>query len=98
MQPSTRWFQIGLSAWALGAEASAVVALRTLKLMQGGIAAEAESRRMIEEKLKAAFELQTKAITGGLQGAPHTIVDRTLKHYRRKVRANRRRLSRRKRR
>ena len=97
MRRPANWYQIGLNAWDLGVEASAVVALRALKLMEGGIAAEAESRRMIEEKFRAAVELQTKLVAGALQTTPHAAVDRTLKHYRRKVRANRRRLSRRKR-
>lgn len=87
------WFGIGLDAWRLGLEASAVIGLRTLKLAQGGAEAQAEAQRMVAEKLQAALALQTLAATGGLGATPASASARTLAHYRRKVRANRRRLS-----
>jgi cell division GTPase FtsZ len=86
------WLKLGLDIWSLGIESSTVIGLRTLKLAAGGAAADAESRRMVEEKLKAGLEWQAMAITGGLGGAPHRVAAKTLAHYRRKVRANRRRL------
>jgi hypothetical protein len=78
----------------LGAEAATVVGLRTLKIASGGAAAEREARRMISEKVEAAQALQMMALTGALGVTAPGAVDKTLKHYRRKVRANRRRLSR----
>ena len=86
------WLKLGFDAWSLGLEASSVIGLRTLKLAAGGATAEIESRRMIEEKVKAGLEWQTKALTGGLGVTPHRAAAKTLTHYRRKVRANRRRL------
>jgi hypothetical protein len=86
------WLRIGFDAWALGFEASLTIGLRALKMMAGGPAASAEARRMISEKIDAARALQAKALTGGLGTAPSAAA-KTLKHYRRKVRANRRRLS-----
>jgi hypothetical protein len=87
------WLRIGFDAWSLGMEASAVIGLRTLKIAAGGAAGDAEARRMVSEKLDAAAELQTKALAGGLGLTGAAMASRTLAHYRRKVRANRRRLS-----
>jgi hypothetical protein len=87
------WIGVGLSAWSLGLEASAVIGLRTMKIAAGGAAAQAEARRMVSEKVDAGLTLQTMALTGGLGFTPHAAAAKTLAHYRRKVRANRRRLS-----
>ncbi|HEY1928478.1 MAG TPA: hypothetical protein VGG92_13510 [Caulobacteraceae bacterium] len=88
------WLGIGLDAWSLGLEASAVMGLRALKIGQGGAGGQAEVERMISEKVEAALDLQRRALTGGLGATPASASARTLAHYRRKVRANRRRLSR----
>ena len=87
------WLGIGWDAWRLGMEASTVIGLRTLKIAQGGAAGQAEAKRMVSEKLKAGLELQTLALTGGLGATPASASARTLAHYRRRVNANRRRLS-----
>ena len=87
------WLGIGMSAWSLSMEATAVIGLRTLKLAAGGPAGEAEARRMVSEKIDAGVALQALALTGALGFTPHTAAAKTLAHYRRKVRANRRRLS-----
>ena len=87
------WVGIGLDAWRLGLEASAVVGLRTLKLAQGGATAAAEAELMVREKLAAGVELQALALRGGLGLSPASASTRTLAHYRRKVLANRRRLA-----
>jgi hypothetical protein len=86
------WSRIGFSAWSLGLEASAVIALRMLKIASGGKDSEAEARRMINEKIEAGLSLQTKALTGGLGLTPQSAATKTLAHYQSKVRANRRRL------
>ena len=87
------WLRVGLNAWLLSIEASTVIALRTVKLAAGGAAAEAEARRMVSEKLEAGLALQASALTGGLGRTRHGAANRTIAHYRRKVRANSRRLS-----
>ncbi len=86
------WLRVSASAWALGLEASTVIALRTMKLAVGGPAAETEARRMVNEKIKANLDLQTKAAMGGLGLTPQSMAEKTVAHYRRKVKANRRRL------
>ena len=87
------WMTIGLKAWALNMEAATVMGLRTMKLAAGGAAADTEAQRMVNEKLEAAWQLQVKLMTGALGATPAKAATRTLSHYRRSVRANRRRLS-----
>jgi hypothetical protein len=64
--PRNPWFRTGFYAWSLGLEASSVIALRTLKIAARGVAAEAETRRMVSEKLETGLALQALALTGGL--------------------------------
>jgi hypothetical protein len=87
------WLRLGLDAWSLGAESAAVIGLRAMKMAAGGAAAEAEALRMVSEKVEAGLALQTMALTGGLGVTPHGAAAKTVAHYRRKVRANRRRLA-----
>ena len=87
------WFGIGIDAWRLGLEASTVIGLRTLKIAQGGPGGRAEAERMVSEKIDAGLSLQGKALSGRLGQTPASASARTLAHYRRKVSANRRRLT-----
>ena len=66
--------------------------LRMIKLGSGGKSAKAEAERMMSEKIRAGLDLQKMAMTGalGLRGCHAT--GKALRYYRRKVRANRRRL------
>lgn len=87
------WFGAAFAVWSLSVEASYVIGLRSLKIAAGGAAADTEARRMVEEKIEAIWALYTKALMGGLGPTMHTASTRTLAHYRRKVRANRTRLT-----
>jgi chloramphenicol 3-O-phosphotransferase len=87
------WMRVGVDAWSLSVEASSVIALRMLKFAGGGVAAEAEARKMVSEKIEAGLALQTLALTGALGLTAHGVTAKTLTHYRRKVRANRLRLA-----
>jgi hypothetical protein len=89
------WVRAGFDAWSLGVEASSVIALRMLKIGAGGAAGETEARQMVSEKIASGFALQAMALTGGLGFTAHGAARKTLAHYRRKVRANRRRLAKR---
>jgi hypothetical protein len=88
------WLRLGFDAWALGAEAATVMTLRSMKIAAGGAAADAEAKRMVSEKVEAAQALGVLAMTGALGFTAPGVVDKSIKHYRRKVKANRRRLSR----
>ncbi|MHB8528658.1 MAG: hypothetical protein ACYC8V_03990 [Caulobacteraceae bacterium] len=88
-----RWLRLGWDAWSLGLEASTVIGLRAMRIAAGGADGEAEARRMVREKVDAGVALQTMALTGALGFTALDTTARTLAHYRRKVRANRRRLA-----
>ncbi len=88
---STGWMALGFDAWSLGLEASSVIGLRTLKLAAGGTAAQAEAEQMISEKVDSLFTLQTMALNN-LGASPVGTTHKAVTHYRRKVRANNRRL------
>jgi hypothetical protein len=88
------WLTLAFDAWVLGAEASAVMGLRMARICAGGPTAEAEARRMVQEKIDAALDLQRIALTGGLGTTAESAGARTVKHYRARVRANARRLRR----
>lgn len=90
--PYQGWAMAGWDAWALGMESSTVIGLRMAKLAMGGPAASEEAARMLTEKMQSALELQGKLITGQLGTTPLASTRKTLRHYRRKVQANRKRL------
>jgi hypothetical protein len=71
----------------LAIEVQQVIWLRSTKLMLGGAAAEREVKLMVSEKIAAATE-------AGLSLAVGNSIATVAKGYRKKVRANRRRLSR----
>lgn len=87
------WFSAGYDLFSLGFEASSVVALRAIKVAAGGASADRESKRMVDEKIESVFELQALFLTGRLGLTAPGALRQTITHYRRKVRANRRRLS-----
>ena len=78
----------------LGAEAASVMAMRTAKLALGGAEAELEAQLMVAEKAQAAWDLGIAFATGALGTQPETIARRSIAHYGKRVRANRRRLTR----
>lgn len=89
----TTWFDLAADSWRLGVQAQTVVGLRLAKLAVGDAAAAVEAQRMVTEKIMAATEAQTVAAAAILSGKGHLAPKRTLALYGRKVRANRRRLS-----
>ena len=86
------WFSAGLDALALGAESSAVMALRSTRIALGGSAALEEFSLMFTEKMSAMLELQAAAMSGDLGDTPATATRNTIGFYRHKVRANQERL------
>lgn len=87
------WTGIAWNMWAMGVEASSVIGLRTLKIAAGGAAADAEIRLMVSEKVATSFALPMLAMTGQLGSSSTAVAARSITHLRKKVRANRRRLS-----
>jgi len=91
--PSNPWLSVGMDAWMLGIEASTVIGLRAMRIAGGGAAGEAEFSRMITEKIDAGLALQAMVLKGALGPSPDRAATASMAHLRRKVRANRRRLT-----
>lgn len=90
------WSRLMFDAWRLSVEAAGVMALRSFALAAGDAGAKREASRMVMEKAQAAVELQQLALRGALGFTAPAAARKILAHYRPKVRANRRRLTRRK--
>jgi hypothetical protein len=80
------WMKLALDTSMLAFETQQVIALRLLKLTWGGSAARSEANRMVTEKIAAIAETAAKVTTGSTASS-------VVKSYRKKVRANRQRLS-----
>jgi hypothetical protein len=90
------WLGLAFKAIELGIEAQSVIALRMMRLAAGGARGRAEASRMVAEKVGALAEAQTAAAAAILTGRREKIVaGKVLSTYRKRVRANRRRLTRR---
>jgi hypothetical protein len=89
------WLSLGLKAWQIGLEAQSVIALRMMRMAAGGMRAQAEANRMVTEKILAAGEVQAAAAAAAIRGQKnHVVAGKALDVYRKRVRANKRRLSR----
>jgi hypothetical protein len=88
------WLSIGLDLWSLAAEASAVVCHRAIKISAGDEASFAEAHQMVGEKVEAVMTIQAKVMSGELGATPFGMASQIVTHLRRRVRANRRRLTR----
>jgi hypothetical protein len=82
-----QWMRLATDASMLAIESQQVIALRIMKLALGGPTASHEANRMVTEKVIAFGEAAAKVATGAPTGD-------VIKGYRKKVRANRRRLTR----
>lgn len=87
------WLTLGWEASRLGMEACTVVGLRLGKLSGGGAAAQLEAQRMVSEKTTAFFEAQLEFARSMALGQGKRAPRRVLAGYRKRVRANRRRLT-----
>jgi hypothetical protein len=79
------WFKLSLDAMLLAVEAQTVIGLRLARIAGGGSIAAAEVELMVSEKIAAAAEAGGLLLGGGT-------IHGVLKGYRRKVRANARRM------
>ena len=86
------WTRLCQDLWSLSFEASQVILLRSFAIATGGNQAKVELDRMIDEKMKALVALQSLFVTGALGFTTPTIATRSVAHYRKAVRANRKRL------
>jgi len=94
LPPSKTSRALATEAGLLGAEAAAVLGLRSARLLRGGKGARDEAALMVREKLAASCQLTGLLLTGKLGLRPDRVLLGMLRFYRKGVRANRRRLAR----
>jgi hypothetical protein len=89
------WLALSAQTALLGWEAQRVIALRLMRIAGGGARGQAEAQRMVTEKLAAAVEAQAVLASSAIEGgSSHRAGKKMLDVYGKRVRANRRRLSR----
>jgi len=86
------WLHLSFNLWQAGTKPSKCSACASL-LAACSDSAGAETARMVSEKMSAALEVQHAAVAAAMTGNPGVIPARTVAIYRRKMRANRRRLA-----
>ncbi|KQM21348.1 hypothetical protein [Novosphingobium sp. Leaf2] len=89
--PAADWMRLANDGYALWAESMVVMGMRTADLMTGKGSAQ-ENLLMVSEKMQAGAELAVMLATSGLT-TPEQSAHKAVRHYRKRVRANRRRLS-----
>jgi len=87
------WLSLGLQGAKLMTEAQQVIALRLRYLTSGTPAAQRERTRMVTEKVKALGDAQRLMLGAVSRGKAGSGASSVLSLYRKKVGANRRRLS-----
>ena len=84
---------VWIEAARFGTDMQRAMALRLMRLASGGPLAESEARRMVSEKVAAFSEAQGAIMTALMTGSSlDTAAARVYAPYRRRVRANSRRL------
>jgi hypothetical protein len=90
------WLALTFKTAQLGFDAQNVVALRMLRFATGDARAQNEARRVVAEKIEAAAEVQGAAISTIMTGRKDAVgAGKVLRVLNKRVRANKRRLSRR---
>ena len=88
------WLALTFRAMQLGFDAQNVIALRMIRFATGG-ARRNEADRMVSEKIAAGVEAQATAVSGMMTGRKDAVIaGQVLRGLQKRVRANKRRLSR----
>ena len=91
----SEWWALSLRTAQLGWEAQMVIGLRLMRLMGQGASSQTEARCMVTEKVAALAEAQAAAATAVIKGGKRQrVAKKVLGVYKKRVRANRRRLTR----
>jgi hypothetical protein len=89
------WLALTFKAMRVGIDAQNVIFLRMMRLSAGGARGQSEAARMVIEKIAASVEVRATAVSGMITGRKDTVVAaQVLRGLRKRVRANKRRLSR----
>ncbi len=95
MQAWNAWCALSLQTARLGWEAQNVIALRLMRMAAQSPGNQTEARRMVTEKVAALAEAQAAAAAAVIKGGKsHRVAKKVLGVYKKRVRANRRRLTR----
>ncbi|MFC0687292.1 hypothetical protein [Novosphingobium clariflavum] len=89
--PAAEWLKLASESYNLWADSMMVIGMRTADMMTGR-GSSRENLRMVTEKVEANAELAAKLFWGG-PTTPEKAARKAVGHYRKRVRANRRRLS-----
>jgi hypothetical protein len=89
------WFALSLQTAKLGWESQGVIALRVMRMATQPAHSQPEARRMVTEKVAALGEAQAVAVAAVIKGDKnHRVAKKVLRVYKKRVSANRRRLTR----
>ena len=80
--------------WKLCFDSTQVIALRSMRMMQGGALAQHEAVRMVSEKWETATLVVMNASSGKGGTTPEALMRGAMQRYQTKVSSNRRRLTR----
>jgi hypothetical protein len=95
LQMWNSWFALSSQAALLNFEAQGVMALRMMRLAAGGARGLSEAQRMVSEKFAALTEAQAAATAAAFtDGNGHRAAKKVMNVYQKRVRGNRRRLTR----
>lgn len=94
-KPSDDWLMLPLDIYWLWFDSLAVIGMRTSDMLVRRPGYEREAVLMVSEKVRAHAELGAK-LSSAASLAPEKAARKVVRHYGSKVRANRRRLTRRK--
>ena len=88
------WFSVSSQTAMLALETQSVIALRLMRIAGGGALARSEATRMVTEKVQARGEAPAVAAVGSMTGRNRRhIAKKVAGVYKKRVRANRRRLT-----
>jgi hypothetical protein len=91
------WLALVFQSARLGVEVQSVIALRVLRLAGGGAPGLTEAQLMVTDKMAALAEAQVAAASALLTGKSHKTAKQVIKVFEKRVRANKNRLSKRRR-
>jgi hypothetical protein len=88
----TPWTQMAMDSTMLAIESQQVIAMRLTKFAIGGPGVGREAQLMVSEKMESLAQAGQMMVMAALGGQQDLGAGRVVKHYRRKVRANVKRL------
>ena len=95
MRTWNAWYSLSMQAARLTWDAQAVVALRFMQIArENARGRQSETHRMLTEKLAALTEAQAAVGTAAIRGSSHRVAQKALGVYKKRVRRNKLRLTR----